>query len=146
VDDRSQLTVDYFALNDHVEPLDPPFDNGLPLTEDADLLARDWVDPRKELRDRAWHHARTAAEQLAAVPDAQRGVIVPLVRTLAGDSGFWSTWATVLWESSSDPELVAAVLQPPGDATPGPDALAPPHPFPSTRPDWLPPPTPTSEA
>lgn len=135
---QGENTASYFALNGHVPALDGDF----PLQPDADLLTRDWIDPRMELRTRAWDAASTAAVQLSAVPSELRGVVLDLVGTLASDTGFWSTWATVLWRETRDREALERILQSP---VAGPDALPPieapaPHAFPATRPGWLPPP------
>jgi hypothetical protein len=136
--ESAEATAGYFALNDHV----PALGGELPVHEDADLLTRDWVDPRLELRTRAWDVARTAGEQIAGAPPEQRELVLTLCRTLASDTGFWSTWATVLWSALADREALVRVLQPPvADDNPAlpPDAAGP-QPFPATRPDWLPPP------
>lgn len=126
--DRAAATsVGYFALNDHVPALGGEF----PFDEDADQLTRDWVDPRLELRTRAWEVATNAAEQIANAPAEQREVVLSLTRTLAADTGFWSTWATVIWNAIGDRDALVSVLQP--------DPEAGLHAFPATRPDWLPP-------
>ncbi|HEY2714678.1 MAG TPA: hypothetical protein VGI73_00500 [Solirubrobacterales bacterium] len=137
-EERSQATIAYFALNDHVPALGRDF----PLEPDADLLTRDWVDPRLELRTRAWGIADLAATQIAGAEGFERATVVAVVASLAEDTGFWSVWATVLWERLGDPEVLAQILQPPGGAEAGLEAEgeAPPHRFPATRPDWLPPP------
>ena len=131
----AEATTAYFALNEHVPALGREF----PLEPDADLLTRDWVDPRQELRTRAWGAAAKAATQIEAAPQPLRPTVLGLVQTLAGDTGFWSTWATVLWDALGDPQVLEATLQSPGlrPDSPLPAAAAIPHPFPATRPDWL---------
>jgi hypothetical protein len=133
-DERAGATTAHFALNEQVPALARDF----PLEPDADLLTRDWVDPRLELRGRAWDVAGAAVAQITAAPAEQRATVVGLVRGLAEDTGFWSTWATVLWRELGERELLEQILQPPGaaDELLGGEATAP-HPFPSTRPGWL---------
>lgn len=125
--DRAATTVGYFALNDHV----PALGGELPLDVEADLLTRDWVDPRLELRTRAWDVATDAAQQIANAPAEQRELLLSLTRTLAADTGFWSTWVTVLSDAIDDHDALGTVLQP--------DPEAGVHAFPATRADWLPP-------
>jgi hypothetical protein len=116
--ERARATAEHFALNEHRPALGGQFD----LEPNDDLLTRDFIDPRLELRTRAWDCAHTAAAQLRAADDSQQVMVERLGRILAEEAGFWSTWATVLWHELHDRELLERVL----------------HSFPATRRDWLP--------
>ncbi|MFF5210126.1 hypothetical protein [Streptosporangium sp. NPDC000396] len=134
---RGQETVAYFALNEHIPALGSEF----PFEPDADRLTRDWVDPRMSLRTRAWDAAGTAAAQLRTAPREHHAAVLDLASMLADETGFWSTWATVLWREMGDREVLERVLQPQAAgpaATLSPEAAVP-HAFPATRPGWMPP-------
>jgi hypothetical protein len=117
--DRARATADYFALNEHR----PALGGQLDLEPGDDVPTRDFIDPRLELRTRAWDSAHTAVRQIGAADADRRNIVVQLTRALADETGFWSTWATVLWHELSDRAVLGQVLRP----------------FPATRRDWLPP-------
>jgi hypothetical protein len=134
----AQNTEAYFALNGLARAV------GLPLEVPEDL--EDDFDPRPRLRNRVWKKATYFAEYLrpAGTP-AERGKRIRSVRLIAEDAGFWSVWATVLWNELQDEAVLAAVLQPGAQVSrpARPDLasetpLAGVHAFPGTRADWLP--------
>jgi hypothetical protein len=109
----AQATLDRFALNT------PYYDPA------ADLIAvpiRDherMLDRRLELRTEAWHKATEIAGFLRiAQDDTERRAITTMLRMIVASMGFWSTWATVLWNELGDRALLQDVLLPQRPAAP----------------------------
>ncbi len=138
-DGRADVTVDFFALNGLVAR-DPG-----PEVEDAELfrLTVDYVDPRPGLREQAWEQAELFAAELAPTEGEERRRLVRMVHLAAASTGFWSVWATVLWQSLQDADVLATALLPPaaplraGAGAPGAGPVGH-HAFGGTRRDWLP--------
>jgi hypothetical protein len=105
----ARATLDGFALNTFY------FDEtenrvGVPEAYDQALL-----DRRLELRTEAWTIATQVVGLLAAADEpAARAAILATARRLAAAVGFWSVWATVLWDKTGDRGLAADVLMPGG--------------------------------
>ena len=139
--DAAAATIRYFSLNGFFEPAadaaPPPADEGL-------RALMDHLDPRPGLRDEVWEQAAHFARRLESATGQDRQERLGLVHLVAASSGFWSVWATVLWDTLRDVEVLTTVLQPP-PAPPAPEALAVRaerdlrHAFAATRSDWLPP-------
>jgi hypothetical protein len=122
-DDRARATIRHFALNTRF------FDeatNSLVFSADLDL---DSFDPRLNLRMQAWKSAARYARLLkdADEPLWHRTLLNQALMSLSYN-GFWSVWATVLWEVLRDVSLLSDML----------DADSPGGSFPRTRADWLP--------
>jgi hypothetical protein len=104
---EAQATVDYFALNTaHFDAaassIRIPFPTG-PEPEDS----------RVDLRTRAWHTAVERAGKLSHEKPHMRRAHQEQITGLIGAYGFWSVWATVLWDRYRDRGLVSALLLPP---------------------------------
>jgi hypothetical protein len=134
----AQATIDYFALNTHYyDPATSTF--RIPR---ADQLAM--VDQRVDLRTEAWTTAKTFGEELRDDPEPslRRALSTQIRQTIQG-GGFWSTWATALWQRVPEPTLIARMLLPPRPptaltATTGTPPLAgEAGRFPGTRSDWI---------
>lgn len=150
LDARGEATIGRYLLNTAAHSGDalvlPP--------EAPDLVWFEHDDPRLQLRTAAWAAAAGAAELLREAPDEHRRLALSQARGLLRVTGFWSVWATVLWERLGDRELLADLLLPPEPVTragaqlpppPGAEAeAAAPAPvggsdaFAATRTDWLP--------
>jgi hypothetical protein len=137
-------TVGYFALNGFF-PEEAAF---VPASAEEEARAQlvDYIDPRPRLRDEVWNQASHFAGRLRDSSGRDREERLGIVHLVAASSGFWSLWATVLWNELEDRDALETVLQPPappedltagghGDDAPPPEN----HAFASTRPDWLPP-------
>jgi hypothetical protein len=137
--DAAAASVRYFALNG----LFAPAADELAPEEDAVRLTMDYLDPRPGLRDQVWKQAAHFAGRLRDATGQDRQERLGLVHLVARSSGFWSIWATVLWQTLGEPDVLSTILQPP--TAPAAAALgARPegelnHAFASTREDWLPP-------
>jgi hypothetical protein len=125
-DARGGATVVRFGLDRHV-PVHP-FGEELFLPDEPDEATLDFWDPRHEQRDAAWRDAEAALDRLLPGPPAVRDVLVDQLARLAEARGFWSVWATVVWDRTHDRDLLATVLLP----------QAAHHAFVGTREDWLP--------
>jgi hypothetical protein len=105
----------------------------------VDYLSR--RDPRLHSRTQAWRRATQAAQQVAVAALAGRGNRGPLlaqVQNSAASTGYWSVWATVLWNRFHDLRLVSAVLGA-RIGVEGGELLGhgPHNEFPGTAPEWL---------
>ncbi len=138
-DGRASVTVGYFALNGLL-PRDPG-----PEVDDVEAfrLTVDYVDPRPGLREQAWKQAEYYAGEMRRSDGEERGRLLATIHLVAANTGFWSVWATVLWQSLQDADVLETALLPP--AAPlraGADAVAAEpaghHAFGGTRRDWLP--------
>lgn len=138
-DGRASVTVAYFALNGLL-PRDPGPEVG---DVEAFHATVDYLDPRPGLRERAWEQASLFAAELRDTVGEERRRLVRMIHLAAASTGFWSVWATVLWQSLQDADVLATALLPPAaplraeaDAV----AAEPPghHAFGGTRRDWLP--------
>jgi hypothetical protein len=131
-DSVAQATIEMFSLNG--EFFDAQ-EKVLRITE-AEYLSR--ADARLGNRTAAWRRADRAAALIADVIPANRTSILGVARSIAATTGFWSVWATVLWQRFKDPRLLAAVLGPvdrhDGEGFIG---AGPHNDFPGTSPGWL---------
>lgn len=101
----ARATIDTFALNGRYAAAD-----GTMRMPASAYLARE--DNRPFLRTEVWLRAEQVADQIAAIDAAMRPMLLEQVRMLAAASGFWSVWATVLWNRFGDHSMLAAVLLP----------------------------------
>jgi hypothetical protein len=134
----AQATIDYFALN---TPYYDPATSTFRIPR-ADKFAM--VDRRVDLRTEAWTTAKTFGEELRDDPEPSlRRALSTQIRQMIQGSGFWSTWATVLWQTLPEPAPITRMLLPPRPPTvPGTTAAAQSLTgeagrFPGTRSDWL---------
>jgi len=72
-------------------------------------------DPRLRARTEAWNAATRAAARLSR---AKGPLLRESVRAMIAGTGFWSTWATVLWKTLHDREMLIEVLMPPAHSSP----------------------------
>lgn len=131
--ERALATIDTFSLNTDYFHSDT---NELRIPRD-EYLSR--VDARLHNRTEAWSRAVRAAELMA---DHKNDVplLAQQVRMAAATTGFWSVWATVLWQRFSDRDLLSMVL-----ASQRQESLTdrdivgtgPHNDFPGTSPRWL---------
>jgi hypothetical protein len=104
-------TIRRFALNTpfHVEPTR----DALRLPAGTTLGEIEAYDPRLARRTASWHHAHHAAAALhAARPEARDAVLQTISWTVSFE-GFWSVWATVLWERLRDEAVLDALRRHP---------------------------------
>lgn len=130
-DSAAQATIDMFSLNGDSFDAEK---NVLRITEE-EYLSR--ADARLANRTAAWQRADHAAAVIADVSAANRTSLLGVARSLAATTGFWSVWATVLWERFQDTELIAAVLDSVG--IPGEEpftGVGPHNDFPGTSAGW----------
>jgi hypothetical protein len=95
-------TVRRFALNTPVHP------GGAPPTE-ATPDERDAYDPRLERRTVAWRHAHEAADAWLEADRAERAAVLRSISWTVRFEGFWSVWATALWERAQNEALLEAL-------------------------------------
>jgi hypothetical protein len=141
--DSAAETLRYFALD---VPLQQP--PTMPAVIPSDLDDDDldvMLDPRVELRTEAWTQATAYVQRLKSESDpAGRQAFLAQVNTLIKFGGYWSVWATVLWDGFHDVELLASLLLPPRvppsglTATAGPALSGSADWHDGTRADWLP--------
>lgn len=131
-DGRAQATIDTFSLN--TEFLDAK-SNVLRITEE-EYLSRS--DARLNNRTVAWRRAVRAAASIADVDRYERPTVLSMARSIAASTGFWSVWATVLWERFRDTGLLVAVLGSEERQTDELLGAGPHNDFPGTSPRWLP--------
>ena len=106
---KATRTIDLFRLN---TPFYDAATNTFTITRNQ-LQAR--IDPRVELRTRAW---KGAAEAIAALRQMKSLTAYPaafdssvkVTAALAQASGFWSGWMTSLWQVFADEALVRRTL------------------------------------
>lgn len=106
-DDLARRTIDAFALNTRY------FDEAagefrIPRT---DYLAM--VDHRVHHRTRAWSTAERIAELISEAGETASPLILDQARHVAAATGFWSVWATVLWERFEDLPILRRILTEP---------------------------------
>lgn len=131
----AESTIEYFALNtEYYHPATNSFH--IPM---ADYLAA--VDRRLDQRTRVWQSAIDLARRIndaRNVPGFE--AMVQQAALAVAAAGYWSTWATLLWNELQDRTLLERILLPPTPAAdnvvnvpgPGPHQI-----FPGTRRDWL---------
>jgi hypothetical protein len=128
-DPRAQATIDAFALNtEYFQPAEHQL--RIPF---GDYLSR--RDPRLINRTRVWQMATESAHQISNLGNPEP--LLSQLRTLAAATGYWSVWATVLWEYFGDPRPISAVLGPqsiPEDEIAW--GVTPFNRFPGTAPSW----------
>ncbi len=106
---KAARTIDLFQLN---TPFYDATTNTFTITQSA-LQAR--IDPRVDLRTRAWMNAAEAianlrqVQALTAYP-ASFDAAVKVAAALAHASGFWSGWMTSFWAAFSDTALIRRTL------------------------------------
>lgn len=99
-------TVRRFSLNTPFHPAGAP-------PADATPDERDAYDPRLERRTAAWHHAHDAADEWLEGDRAGRAAVVRAISWTVRFEGFWSVWATVLWQRAQDEALLDALKRHP---------------------------------
>jgi hypothetical protein len=131
--DQAQATIDMFDLNTEYfneaeHSLRIPY---------VDYLSR--RDARLHSRTQAWRRATHAAQQIALVGRGDRGPLLAQVQNSAASTGYWSVWATVLWNRFNDVGLLSAVLGARTDIRGEGELLGsgPHNEFPGTAPNWL---------
>jgi hypothetical protein len=126
----AQATIDTFSLN---TAFFDPEANVLRITEN-EYLSR--TDARLGNRTAAWQRAMRAAGSIADVDRNERPSVMSMARSIAASTGFWSVWATVLWERFQDTGPLASVL---GSENLDRELVgAGPHnEFPGTSPEWI---------
>jgi hypothetical protein len=107
-DSAAQATIDMFSLNGDFFDA---HENVLRIRE-PEYLSR--ADARLENRTAAWQRAAHAAALIADVSATNRTSILGVARSIAATTGFWSVWATILWQRFQDTGLLASVLDPVG--------------------------------
>jgi hypothetical protein len=136
-------TLRYFALDVPLQqpPTVPAVSSDDEDDDDLDVM----LDPRVELRTEAWKQATTYVQLLKDERDpAGRQAFLAQVNALIKFGGYWSVWATVLWDGLHDVELLASLLLPPRvapsglTATDGPTLGGSADWHDGTRADWLP--------
>lgn len=106
---KAQRTIDLFQLN---TPFYDATTNTFTITE-SQLQAR--IDPRVDLRTRAW---AVAGEAIANLQLMKEQTAYPIVfestlkvgAALAQASGFWSGWMTSIWQAFADQDIVRRML------------------------------------
>jgi hypothetical protein len=122
----AQTTIDVFKLNG------ASYDQSAATFEISFAERMTFDDERISQRTVAYARATAAAEAL--VGEDLEDVAPSLMRQLAGTTGFWSVWATVLYDKTGDRNRVLNVLAPettqPVEPWIGP---TPERPFPGTK-------------
>ena len=132
----AQATIDMFDLN--TEYFDAA--EGRLRMPYLDYLSR--RDARLHSRTQAWRRATHAAEQIALEAlegRGNRGPVLAQVQNSAASTGYWSVWATVLWNRFNDVGLLSTVLGARTDVRGEGELLGsgPHNEFPGTAPNWL---------
>lgn len=136
---EAQATIDRFALNGAF------FDRTTSVSRIPFPTGAQIDDSRVELRTRAWHTAAKLAGGLRHQSPTVRHAVQMQFYSLIAAYGFWSVWATVLWDQFRDRRLLSAMLLPPASKTAPAGAAAAPRSslsgnagsFPGTRADAL---------
>jgi hypothetical protein len=103
----AQATIDYFGLNTHYYNQN---DNSFRIPK-KDYLSM--VDRRVDLRTEAWHNAQQYADYLKETDtELLINAFLQQARIIIQSGGFWSTWATVMWQSFHDKTLLEKLLLP----------------------------------
>jgi hypothetical protein len=104
-DARARSTIQYFRLNG------ASYDES---NDSIELTFRERMtqaDERVTQRTNVYDYASEAADRTLSL-DEMRGIAANLMRQVAGVSGFWSVWATVLNERSHDADFVREAMAP----------------------------------
>jgi hypothetical protein len=107
----AEATIRRFALN-------TPFhiDQGsgtLLLPAETTLSEIEAYDPRLARRTAAWDHAHDAADALLELGAQGRAATLRMVSWAIRFEGFWSVWATVLWQRLQDDTVLDALRRHP---------------------------------
>ncbi len=105
-DEIAQLTIDCFQLNTaYYIPNDAEF--VIPFVERMTQ-----ADTRVEQRTAVYEQAKRLVGRITSHDGAKREVFYPAVRQLIAAAGYWSVWATVLWQFTQDPILIKETMMP----------------------------------
>lgn len=141
----AERTVEAFALNSVFYDI---------ASESIRMRRSDYLsltDNRLHERTHAWRLAEQTMELIRQVPSGQRDLLLDQARLTVAAAGFWSVWATVLWNGLGDEDAIRRVLEEPEETAERFASLTPeieipgaeegPAPstfgvFPGTRADW----------